>query len=58
MQEITAAAERLKQDLIVAIAAEQIARPAASDCELIGCLISLTQAGRSTSFGILSYFHW
>jgi hypothetical protein len=49
MQEITAAAERLKQDLIVAIAAEQIARPAASDCELIGCF-NLAHASRAFDF--------
>lgn len=46
MQTLTALAERLKQDLIAAIAAEQIVRPAASDNELISCF-NVGRAGRA-----------
>jgi hypothetical protein len=37
MQKILDVAERIKQDLVKAIATEQVLRPAASDNELIGC---------------------
>jgi PadR family transcriptional regulator PadR len=37
MRKILAVAERMKTDLVTAIAAEQVFRPAASDNQLIGC---------------------